>query len=106
VTEYQKDAEDQIGWDISRGNKGLYLVGLIGEKVKMMDGPHDRVDGVVEALELYKRLGFAGKYDRFAMVEISDVPEPSEPVKLNDESIAICNEMLDQYAPNRGVRGG
>jgi hypothetical protein len=96
MTEYLMDAADKIGWLISRGSRGFYLVGTVGEEIQTWDGPHDRVSDVAKALELYRRLGFASRYERFVMVEICDIPEPSKPVELNEEAIEACKEMLNR----------
>ncbi len=59
--------------------------------VELKDGVHSDKQGVADAYELHKRLGFI-REGQYVMVEISPLPELKP--QINEEAVESCQKMM------------
>jgi hypothetical protein len=59
--------------------------------VELKDGVHSDEQGVADAYELHKRLGFIGE-GQYVMITVS--PLPTVKPQINEEAANACQEML------------
>lgn len=79
--------------------EGYALVGVLDSRIVQLDGLHDTPQGVFDAAELHRRLGFIRPGVTYRMLWVGEIPHANASA-LNEDAIDACVFMLDRA---RGV---